>query len=352
MLNQNSVLAKKRPTVIRADNRPVGYRLTLKLRSGTSFDDLVRLVPNLEVHYGVREVRVEREVSNGSRAYATFCLRNPFGQGAIPWPGVYGKSVSGWDPIPIGINEDGDVVSIPIPGNNLSVGGEPGSGKSVELSVIIANLLHDPTVHLYLFDGKGVEFGAWIPLASGYVGADLSDGVSLLDTILANMEDRYATMASKGVRKLERHHGLGLMVVVIDELPFYSANSDTKASKEFNNKLRDVVARGRAAGIVTIFAAQKPSADTIPSAIRDLINLRLAFRCSTKEASDTILGGGWASQGFSATSIAPDERGVGLFLGGNGVPQKIRGYWVSDNDIFSIVDSLLVLRSRNMEGEL
>lgn len=59
------------------------------------------------------------------------------------------------------------------------------------------------------------------------------------------------------------------------------SNTDTKAAKEFSNSLRDLIARGRAAGIIVMLAAQKPSADTVPSAIRDLVGLRLAFRCAT-----------------------------------------------------------------------
>ena len=168
----------------------------------------------------------------------------------------------------------------------------------------------------------------------------------MLNNLVALMESRHATLSNSGHRKIERHHGMGLIVVVIDELPFFVANSDTKASKEFAGKLRDLIARGRAAGIVVILAAQKPSADTVPSAIRDLINLCLAFRCSTKEASDTILGGGWATQDFSAATSAISDRGVGLLLGDAGVPEKIRCYWLSDDAISTVVAEARSLRSR------
>lgn len=50
-----------------------------------------------------------------------------------------------------------------------------------------------------------------------------------------------------------------------------------------------VVARGRAAGIITIASIQQPSADIVPTSLRDLFGYRLAFRCATNSSSDIIL---------------------------------------------------------------
>lgn len=352
LLAQDSPMAKKRPTVIRADHRPGGIRLTVKLRSGTSFAELSRLGPYLAVHFRAREVRIEPDANDASHAYATILTIDPFGAGPIEWPGVHHQANSAWRAIPLGVDEEGNEVSVVLHERNLLIGGEPGSGKSVALSVVLASLVQDPTVELYLFDGKEVELRAWEPLAAGFAGADLPTALALLDKLIVTMQSRYAAMATKGLRKLECHHGMGLVVVVIDELPFYVANSDTKASKDFAAKLRDLIARGRAAGIVLILAAQKPSADTVPSAIRDLINLRLAFRCSTREASDTILGAGWATQSFSATNIGIGDRGVGLFLGEDGIPKRIRCYWLTDDVIFAVVAFARSHRNPNTEGEL
>ncbi len=68
--------------------------------------------------------------------------------------------------------------------------------------------------------------------------------------------------------------------------------------------MRDLVARGRAAGIIVVAATQKPSADVIPTSLRDLFGFRCALRCNTPQASDTILGQGWASLGFDAAKVA------------------------------------------------
>jgi DNA segregation ATPase FtsK/SpoIIIE-like protein len=123
------------------------------------------------------------------------------------------------------------------------------------------------------------------------------------------------------------------VVVVVEELAFYTNGPDRKASQAFSVLLRDFVARGRAAGMVTVATTQKPSADVVPTYLRDLFGFRWALRCSTPEASDTILGRGWASQGHSAARIDPTARGVGLLLQEGGVPVRLRSCYLDDLDL-------------------
>jgi hypothetical protein len=59
-----------------------------------------------------------------------------------------------------------------------------------------------------------------------------------------------------------------------------------------------------------VAATQRPSADIVPTSLRDLLGYRLAFRCSTDSSSDVILGHGWPNEGYTATDINPATRGV------------------------------------------
>ncbi len=336
--SQSSPLAKRQPKVIKAVRVPSGVRLTLSLQSGTALHELEHLCPYLATHFGVREVRVTADRADASRVELTICSKDPFEDGPIPWLGVTGETVSAWDPISVGVDQDGKCVAISLIERNLLIGGEPGSGKSVILNVLIAHLSQCSDVALYLFDAKFVELRNWSQIAAGFVGPNIDDAIAQLQRLRSVMEERYRFLDQHRARKLERHHRLELIVVVIDELPFYVANPERSKAREFNDLLGDLIARGRAAGVVFVAAAQKPSADTLPSFIRDLINLRLAFRCSTKEASDTILGGGWASAGFSATTIGINNRGVGWLLGESGQPELIRGYFIDDATIAQIIE--------------
>jgi DNA segregation ATPase FtsK/SpoIIIE, S-DNA-T family len=143
--------------------------------------------------------------------------------------------------------------------------------------------------------------------------------------------------------------GLALHVVVIDELAHYLTASDRKERSEFADLLRDLVSRGRAAGIIVLAATQKPSADVVPTSIRDLFGFRWAMRCSTPQASDTILGSGWASAGYSAADIDPATRGVGYLLHEGGIPQRIRSYYLDDSDLASLSKRAEQVRARPSE---
>ena len=113
------------------------------------------------------------------------------------------------------------------------------------------------------------------------------------------------------MRKVRREDGLALHLVVCDELAFYLTLPDKRQRQEFAELLRDLVARGRAAGVIVCAAKQKPGTDVVPSALRDLFGFRLALRCNMPQASDTILGQGWATAGADASTIPGGQRGVG-----------------------------------------
>lgn len=137
----------------------------------------------------------------------------------------------------------------------------------------------------------------------------------------------------------------GLHVLVIDELAFYLRGGQKVLRDQFAELLRDLVSRGRAAGIIVIATTQKPSHEIVPTWIRDLFSFRLAMRCTSSDSSDTILGQGWASQGYSAATIDPSMRGVGYLLAEGGVPTLIMTPYLNDAEIEEIVARAYELRS-------
>ena len=77
-------------------------------------------------------------------------------------------------------------------------------------------------------------------------------------------------------------------------------------------------------GSAVIAATQKPSHDVIPTYLRDLVAFRWAMRCATPQASDTILGQGWAAQVFNAATIDAASPGVGYLLHEGGQPIRLK----------------------------
>ena len=229
-----------------------------------------------------------------------------------------------WAPIELGRNEFGGIVSLSLPEHNLLIGGEPGAGKSVVMSLIVSMAALDPSVTLTLLDGKQVELSSWEQCAARFVGPDQNDALVALEAIREDMERRYELLREVKRRKVESDMNLGLHVVVVDELAFYLRGGKKEIRDQIAEVLRDLVSRGRAAGIIVIAATQKPGHEIVPTWIRDLFSYRLALRCTSPEASDTILGQGWASRGFSAATIDPANRGVGLLLAEGGKPIKFK----------------------------
>ena len=339
------VLSEKRPRIVKITRTAFGDRVELVLWRGTSIDDLVKVEAVLAASLGVRQVRCVANAAKRNLVTLTITRHDPFNEAALRFPLLDASHVTLWDPIPVGVDEDGELVTMSLPERNVLLGGEPGAGKSVALSLLVAAVALDPEVDLWLFDGKVVELSAWSGCARVFVGHDVPRAIAVLEELTAEMDDRYDELLRRGVRKVTRAEGLRLHVVVIDELALYVAGIDKKSAQRFAELLRGLVARGRAAGIIVLAATQKPSIDIVPSTLRDLFGFRWALRCATRDASDTVLGSGWASEGFSASDIAGAHRGVGMLLHEGDTPVRLKGFHLDDDDLRT-----LVRRARQLRG--
>ena len=258
-----------------------------------------------------------------------------------PRPG----SLSIWDPVHLGIDERGKDVCVGLGERNLLIGGEPGSGKSVALNLITAHAALSLDCRLVLVDGKRVELGLWRSCADTFVGPSIADAIEALRQLQSTMDSRYDVLLDAGQRKITRASNVSVILVVLDELAYFSATvGESKQQKEFVALVRDLVARGRAAGVIVVAATQRPSADIVATSLRDLFGYRWAFRCSTNASSDVILGHGWASEGYSAADIDPAARGVGWLIAEGGIPRRIKSAFLSDEEVRALAQYAARLR--------
>jgi len=179
---------------------------------------------------GVVGLRVTRDRANAALCTVAVVQRDPLAATEpLPWALADAAAVSLWEPIPVGVDEDGRQVTITLPERNVLLGGEPGAGKSAALSLLVSAAALDPAVKLWLFDGKRVELAAWASCSERLVGPDLAEAADVLDALRAEMDMRYAQLLAWGRRKVSPGDGLGLYVVVIDELALYLATGERKA---------------------------------------------------------------------------------------------------------------------------
>jgi DNA segregation ATPase FtsK/SpoIIIE, S-DNA-T family len=261
-------------------------------------------------------------------------------------------SLSIWEPVELGIDERGHPVRVGLAEHNLLAAGEPGAGKSVGLNLIVAHAALSLDCRLILVDGKRVELGVWRRCAEAFIGPSITDAIDLLKQLQAMMDGRYDELLDTGRRKITREGGQPVVVVVFDELAYFSATvGDSRQQKEFISLVRDLVARGRAAGIIVVAATQRPSADIIPTSLRDLFGYRWAFRCTTDASSDVILGHGWAAEGYSAADIDPTTRGVGWLIAEGGTPRRMKTAYLSDEQATRLAEHATQLRTQAALGK-
>lgn len=246
-------------------------------------------------------------------------------------------TLSIWKPIHLGSDELGQRVEITLAERNMLIGGEPGGGKSVALQLIVAHGALSPDCRLILIDGKRVELGLWRDCAERFIGPSIDDAIEVMHWLQGQIDERTEWLLDHKMRKITSGLGWPVYLVPIDEVAYYSATVGTPTQqKEFNACNRDIVARGRAPGIIPVEATQRPSADIIPTSLRDLFGYRWAFRCSTEASSDTILGHGWASMGYTATEIDPQARGVSWLRAEDGIPRRVKAAYLTDQQIIEL----------------
>jgi S-DNA-T family DNA segregation ATPase FtsK/SpoIIIE len=242
------------------------------------------------------------------------------------------------------------------------VAGTTGSGKSVGINAMILSLLYKAEardVRLILIDPKMLEMSVYegIPHLLAPVVTDMKQAGNALNWCVGEMERRYKLMSKLGVRGLASYNKkiqeaidrgepignpfsltpeqpeplerLPHIVVVIDEL----ADLMMVVGKKIEELIARLAQKARAAGLHLILATQRPSVDVITGLIKANIPTRLSFQVSSKIDSRTIL----------------DQMGAEALLGqgdmlylppGSGVPVRVHGAFVSDDEVHRVVEYL------------
>jgi S-DNA-T family DNA segregation ATPase FtsK/SpoIIIE len=272
---------------------------------------------------------------------------------------VFNKSVS---PLSLALGQDiagkpivVDLAKMP----HLLVAGTTGSGKSVGINAMLLSLLFksDPKdVRLIMIDPKMLELSVYegIPHLLTPVITDMTDAANGLRWCVAEMDRRYKLMSELGVRGLAGFNQkvaeakaageplldpfkeedeieleeLPSIVVVVDEF----ADMMMLVGKKVEHLIARIAQKARAAGIHLILATQRPSVDVITGLIKANVPTRIAFQVSSKIDSRTILDQGGAEQllGWGDMLYMPS---------GQGVPIRVHGAFVGDDEVHRVVDS-------------
>lgn len=323
----------------------------VELPAGITSASAVKRQPQLASALGVdlAQLAVDPVKGHGGRVLVWCADTDPLAGDPIPSP-LVGR-VTAFDvwseKISPGVDVRGRPVAFSLPERSILTGGEPGSGKSVGSNNVLCAVSLDPHVPLWLADGKGgADLMDYEPLAARFLAdPDPAALLAMCRDAQDDMSDRYRKLRALGAKKLTREIaeqlGVNLTVFHIDELQFFAASD---LGKDIINALWDLVSRGRAAGWAVSCATQRPSGDVVPTKLRDILSIRWALRCTTPDASDTILGRGWAGQGYSAHTLDSTQRGAGLLLAEGSTPAAMRTYFLGDRDVTALTRRAYTLR--------
>ena len=292
--------------------------------------------------------------------------------------------------LPLGIGKDIagtpvvlDLTKMP----HLLIAGTTGSGKSVGINGILLSLIYNSTpsdVRFILIDPKMLEFSMYedIPHLLTPVVTDVNQASMTLAWCVGEMEKRYKLLSHVGVRSLASYNkkvqeakrigrplvnplwnedmekelsekgetavefekyleNIPKLVIVIDEL----ADLMMVVGKKVESLIARLAQKARAAGIHLVLATQRPSVDVITGLIKANIPARISYQVSSRVDSRTIL----------------DQMGAESLLGqgdmlvltpGSGLPFRVHGAFVSDEEVSSVVDYLKNLSAPNYDNNV
>jgi FtsK/SpoIIIE family len=335
-------------------------------RDGTSWCAIVELPPGTPAKKAVTR-RAELAGAVGVDIAQVFTDRVPGNEGRVllqvfDHDPLSGEPVSSslvtrttpfdaWtEKVTVGVDVRSRPVSFSIIERSLLTGGEPGSGKSVGCNNVLCAMTLDTQVSMWTIDGKGgADLLDYEPISDRFlIEPDPDACLDLLIDGQDDMSDRYRKLRAIGAKKLTKEIatglGLRLRVLHIDELQFFV--SAGKTGDKIVDALWDLVSRGRAAGWVISCATQRPSGDVVPTKLRDILSIRWALRCTTPDASNTILGRGWAAKGYDASAIDPAQRGAGLLYAEGSHPITMRTQLLGDDEVTLICRRAYDLREK------
>lgn len=244
-------------------------------------------------------------------------------------------------PVPIGVTPEGndfiaDLGQIP----HLLVGGTTGSGKTIFLYGLLTALVKthpDPATLRLLLSTSGPEdfsFFEGLPhIEEGRVIADAGEAIELLQTHVNRIfEERLEQLTNARCRDIKDYNAkhqsspLPPFVVVVDEFADLADQlSGNRTGREaFYANIRRIAQLGRKRGVHLVLCTQRPSADLVPTSIRNLMNGRVALHVNDATASRMVLEESGAEQ--------LQMRGDLLFKDGTSL-MRAQGYYVTGDEL-------------------
>lgn len=240
---------------------------------------------------------------------------------------------------------------------HLLVAGATNSGKSSCLNSIITSLIYRASpkeLRFILVDPKRVEFTSYRGLPHMLTEKPITEPEHVLnafDWAMEESENRFDLFSTYKVRDIKSFNNMSIVrngeierlpyiVIVVDEL----ADLMMQAKRDFEDRIRAIAQKSRAAGIHLILATQRPSVDVITGTIKANLPSRIAFAVTSFPDSKTILDQGGAEKllGSGDMLYAPVDKPE---------PIRVQGAYVTNDEVLNIVDFVVKHNESDFDPE-
>ncbi|MGN9912105.1 cell division protein FtsK [Phytohabitans sp. LJ34] len=277
------------------------------------------------------------------------------------WPLVRDGKVDVFSPFAFALTPRMEFVHVELMFRNWLFGGQPGSGKTFALRLLVLAASLDPRVELRGYELKGVgDFRVVEPLCAEYGNGFDDDTIArcaaFVDWLYEECRRRskriehYAKLGKAPENKVTpelaslKGSGLHPLVAFIDEIQ--ELFTHPKYGKAAGEILEKVIKLARALGIILLMGTQIPDKDSLPTGITRNVNTRFCLSVADQTANDMILGTSMYKRGYRSTVFRPVvEAGWGI-LAGFDKPAPRKSFYVDTNAAARVVERAMVLRGK------
>lgn len=276
------------------------------------------------------------------------------------WPLLKTGTVDLFKTVPFGTDQRGRPVAVTLMFASMVIGSIPRVGKTFAARLLLLAASLDVLAELHAYDLKGMgDLGPLEAVCHRYrAGSDDEDiayGVADMRDLAKELNRR-----TKVVRKLphelcpeskitpelaaRKAYRLHPIVLLVDECQRWFEHPHH--GDELQAIAEDLVRRGPAAGIIAVFATQRPDSKSLPTGISGNAVLRFCLKVMGQLENDMVLGTSAYKNGIRATMFSRRDRGIGYLAGESDDPQITRTYYVD-----SVAAATIATRARALREQ-
>ena len=346
-----------------------GSRVLVDLPYGKGFDDVLKargaIASGLDV--SINQVFITPDKSSNRRHVLWVADKDALAIPAGRTPLLDCRPRDIWTPVPFGLDERGNLVTVALMWLSVLIGAQPRKGKTFAARVFALFAALDPWTKLFIVDGKNSpDWRKFALVAEDMVfgthpsrdGDPVERLLNLLRRVKAHIQAVNEILSGLPVEQCpegkltrdlardRRYPELRVWMLVMEEFQVYYELDDKDASTEVAELLSFIMAVGPSAGVILASSSQKPSGVGAGQNVARLFNryrdnhaARFALKCGNRVVSEAILGGDAYAEGFDASAlpVGDEYRGVGYLYGITDATPTVRTYLADHEDAEKIL---------------